>query len=213
MRAITARIEAAGAGQSEWLFLRPGSDERQGLLAKKFVEQVTWAAESAPTGVHSFCRRANWYVRKTRPTGAPPPYSPVTRLYYLMALEKCTVRLLPGNWNKEHPVEKPGKSIYARSTLRPGGWSGRFHKSGRRMARNGRRFSHGGRDSVLRRPQRRFRGRRRARRKGPLALPDQRNYQKSSPMTYTVHGKQFVALAAGPSIVSFACPKEVGRRS
>jgi hypothetical protein len=29
---------------------------------------------------------------------------------------------------------------------------------------------------------------------------------KSSPMTYTVNGKQLVAIAAGPSIVSFGLP-------
>src|SRR3954463_10407733 len=39
------------------------------------------------------------------------------------------------------------------------------------------RYGNSGRNPVLRRSERRLRGCRRARRKGPLALPDQRNYQ------------------------------------
>jgi alcohol dehydrogenase (cytochrome c) len=31
---------------------------------------------------------------------------------------------------------------------------------------------------------------------------------KASPMTYTAGGKQFVAIAIGPNIVSFALPAE-----
>ena len=69
----------------------------------------------------------------------------------------------------------------------------------------GRRYGNSGRNPVLRRPERRF------------VAVDERDGKvlwhfptneiiKSSPMTYTVNGKQFVAIAAGPSIVSFGLP-------
>ena len=35
---------------------------------------------------------------------------------------------------------------------------------------------------------------------------------KASPMTYTVGGKQFVAVAIGPNILSFALPSESPKR-
>ena len=36
-------------------------------------------------------------------------FSPVTRLYYVMAIEKCQVKLSQGSWKKERPVVEPAK--------------------------------------------------------------------------------------------------------
>jgi outer membrane protein assembly factor BamB len=36
-------------------------------------------------------------------------FSPVTRLYYVMVLENCAVKLSAGSWKTERPKEEPGK--------------------------------------------------------------------------------------------------------
>jgi outer membrane protein assembly factor BamB len=133
-------------------------------------------------------------------------FSPVTRLYYIMALEKCTAHLIPGSWNKEHPKEKPGKKYLRALDIENGRVVWEIPQigptEGKRWA--GVLVTAGG---VL------FYGDP----NGDFVAVDERDGKplwhfptneiiKASPMTYTVNGKQFVALAAGPSIVSFGLP-------
>jgi PQQ-dependent dehydrogenase (methanol/ethanol family) len=176
------------------------------LLAKKFVEQVTWASGIGADGRPQLLPPGELVCPEDATNWGAAAYSPVTRLYYLMALEKCSVRLLPGSWNKEHPVEKPGKKYLRALDIETGRvvweipqigptdgkkWAGVLDTAG----------------GIL------FYGDP----NGDFVAVDERDGKhlwnfptneiiKSSPITYTVNGKQFVAIAAGASIVSFSLP-------
>jgi alcohol dehydrogenase (cytochrome c) len=123
-----------------------------------------------------------------------------------MALEKCSVRLMPSNWNKEHPVEKPGKKYLRALDIETGRVVWEIPQIG---PTDGKKWAGvmGTAGGIL------FYGDP----NGDFVAVDERDGKalwnfptneiiKSSPMTYTVNGKQFVALAAGPSIVAFGLP-------
>jgi PQQ-dependent dehydrogenase (methanol/ethanol family) len=176
------------------------------LLAKKFVEQVTWASGIGADGRPQLLPPGELVCPEDATNWSATAYSPVTRLFYFMALEKCTVRLLPGNWSKEHPVEKPGKKYLRALDIETGRVVWEIPQIG---PTDGKRWAGvlataGG---IL------FYGDP----NGDLVAVDERDGKdlwhfptneiiKSSPMTYTVNGKQMVAIAAGPSIVSFGLP-------
>ena len=176
------------------------------LLGKKFVEQVTWASGIGPDGRPQLLPPGELVCPEDATNWGAAAWSPVTRLYYLMALEKCTVHLLPGNWAKEHPVERPGKKYLRALDIETGRvvwevpqigptdgkkWAGV-------MATAGGILFYGDPN-------------------GDFVAVDERDGKdlwhfptneiiKSSPITYTAGGKQYVAIAAGPSIVAFALP-------
>jgi PQQ-dependent dehydrogenase (methanol/ethanol family) len=176
------------------------------LLAKKFVEQVTWASGIGADGRPQLLPPGELVCPEDATNWGATAYSPVSRLFYLMALEKCTVRLLPGNWNKEHPVEKPGKKYLRALDIETGRVVWEIPQIGPTDGKKwaGVMVTAGG---IL------FYGDP----NGDFTAVDERDGKqlwhfptneiiKSSPMTYTVNGKQYVAIAAGPSIVSFALP-------
>ena len=88
------------------------------LLAEKFVRRLTWAsgigADGRPVRVPErdvSCpdHATNWHATA---------FSPVTRLYYVMATEKCVVKLSPGSWKTERPREDPGNKVSSRARHR-----------------------------------------------------------------------------------------------
>jgi PQQ-dependent dehydrogenase (methanol/ethanol family) len=176
------------------------------LLGKKFVEQVTWASGIGPDGRPQLLPPGEMVCPEDATNWGAAAYSPVTRLYYIMALEKCTVHLLPGNWNKAHPQEKPGKKYLRALDIETGRVVWEIPQigptEGKRWA--GVLVTAGG---IL------FYGDP----NGDFTAVDERDGKnlwhfptneiiKASPITYTVNGQQFVAVAAGPSIMSFALP-------
>ena len=110
------------------------------LLTKNFVK-VTWASGIGPDGRPQ--RTPSAPGEAFCPTDDPAnwdatAFSPVTRLYYVMTLEQCGTAGTRGNWTrKEHGMK------YLRALNIETGQVG-----------------HGRRGSVLRRPERGFRGRR-----------------------------------------------------
>ena len=176
------------------------------LLGKKFLEQVTWASGIGADGRPQLLPPGELVCPEDATNWGATAYSPVTRLFYFVALEKCTVHLLPGSWNKEHPVEKPGKKYLRALDIETGRVVWEIPQIGPTdgkkwagvMATAGGILFYGDPN-------------------GDFVAVDERNGKvlwhfptneiiKSSPMTYTVNGKQFVAIAAGPSIVSFGLP-------
>jgi PQQ-dependent dehydrogenase (methanol/ethanol family) len=176
------------------------------LLARPFV-RVTWASGIGPDGRPQLLQQtgllcpgsygANW-----NGTG----FSPQTGLYYLVALEKCEVRLSAGSWKQKQPKEEPatkylealdintGKVVWKVQELGPA--------EGKReagvLATAGGLLFYGD-------PS------------GNVVAVDARNGKtlwrfptngesKASPMTYVVNGKQYVALAVGPNILCFGLP-------
>jgi alcohol dehydrogenase (cytochrome c) len=192
------------------------------LLGKAFAKQ-TWAAglsakgrpevlpgtDPTPEGV-TVCPAVegatNWFS---------PAFNPATGLFYVMALDKCTVyKKAPDEW-------KAGESFYGGNTRNVPGERGKKALRAINLAtgelaweipQTGPANSWGGvlstaaglifycEDS------------------GAFAAVDARTSKtlwrfyanqmwKASPMTYSVAGEQFVAIAAGSQIISFALPE------
>ncbi|MEZ5401007.1 MAG: PQQ-binding-like beta-propeller repeat protein [Bryobacteraceae bacterium] len=174
------------------------------LLAKPFMHRVTWASEIGRDG---------------RPVLAPPgdlrcpehatnwngtAFSPATRLYYVMATEKCAVNLRPGSWRNPRPAADPGAKYLRAIDIETGRVVWEVKQvgpvDGKRVA--GILGTAGG---LL------FYGDP----SGYLVAASERDGRtlwrvplnatlKTSPMTYSAGGQQYVTLAAGSSIVTFA---------
>ena len=194
----------------------------QFLRATPFVEKLTWASsvgsdgrpvvnhDSDPTpqgakACPSVEGATNWFSNA---------YNPATGLFYLMALEKCTI------YSKSDSVWTAGESYYGGETRDVPGESGQKFlraidletgKIAWEIPQTGRAGSWGGvlstasgvvffcEDS------------------GAFAAADAKSGKllwhfqtsqswKASPMTYMAGGKQYVAVAAGTSVLAFALP-------
>jgi PQQ-dependent dehydrogenase (methanol/ethanol family) len=175
------------------------------LLAKPFV-RVTWASGIGADGRPKLLPQkgllcpgsygANWNATA---------FSPQTGLYYLVALEKCRVKLGAGNW-KQQPKEEPAKKYLEALDINTGKSVWKVQEfgppEGKReagvLATAGGLLFYGD-------PS------------GNVVAVDARNGKtlwhfatngenKASPMTYSVNGKQYVALAVGPNILCFGLP-------
>ncbi len=177
------------------------------LLAKPFVNRVTWASGIGSDG---------------KPVRLPPgelgcpdhatnwngtAFSPVTRFYYVMAIEKCTVNLLPGSWKTARPAEDPGKKYLRAINIDTGQIAWEIPQvgpvDGKRVAGI---LGTGGGLLFYGDPS------------GNLVAVHERDGKtlwrlplnttiKTSPMTYSIGGKQFITLAVGANIMSFALPQ------
>ena len=130
-------------------------------------------------------------------------FSPVTRLYYVMATEKCTVKLSPGSWKKPRPPADPGTKYLRALDIETGKIAWEIEQVG---PADGKRVAGilGTAGGLL------FYGDP----SGYLVAAGEREGEtlwrvplnatiKTSPMTYSVGGEQFVALAVGSSIMVF----------
>jgi alcohol dehydrogenase (cytochrome c) len=190
------------------------------LLARPFVKNLTWAREIGPDGrpvlIPGQEPKPEGYKACPAVEGATnwfsTAFNPATGLYYVQTLEKCTIfTLTPGEW-------KAGRSYFGGSTRNVPGEPGQKIlraidvATGRiawELPQTGPADSWGGvlgtatglvfvgEDG------------------GALLAVDAQNgtplwhFQantlwKASPMTYRFDGKQYIAVAAGPSILAFA---------
>lgn len=164
------------------------------LLAKPFLHRVDWAAGIGPDGRPvvqdpSGCPSdaANWDATA---------FSPETRLYYFMALEECTGE------KPSYPDQK-GQRFLRALNIETGEIAWEVPQPGPARAKtwSGVLATAGG---VI------FYGQP----NGGFAAVDQRDgktlwqfptnvFMKASPITYTLHGDQYVTVAAGPNILCF----------
>jgi PQQ-dependent dehydrogenase (methanol/ethanol family) len=178
----------------------------QVLLAKPFIKRLTWASGIGPDGRPQLTPEGDVICPDTATNWNATAFSPVTRLYYVMAFEKCVVGLSPGGWKKAPPQEAPGmkylraldiesgKIVWEKPQIGPG--------EGKRctgvLATAGGLLLHGDPN-------------------GDFVALDERDGKtlwhfptngeaKASPMTFMVGGKQFIAVAIGPNIVCFGLP-------
>jgi len=192
------------------------------LLASPFVKKLTWASGIGPDGRPQLLPGA---VPTPEGVKACPAvegatnwmstaFNPVTRLFYVMALEKCNI------YTRRPEIWKPGQSFYGGNTRNVAGEPGKKYlraldlESGRIVwehpqigpgntwggvlsTASGLVFF--GDDS------------------GAFAAVDARTGKplwhfhtsqlwKASPMTYIVDSKQYVAVAAGTNILAFGLP-------
>jgi PQQ-dependent dehydrogenase (methanol/ethanol family) len=182
------------------------------LLAKKFLRNVNWASGIGPDGRPQIL-----------PGYVPPPageitcpssatnwmataFNPVMRLYYVMAREGCSFDVAPGHWVRNRPLLPPpqkflralnietGRAVWEIPLVGPADgkrWAGVLATAGGLIF-----YGNPSGDVVA---ASETDGR-------PLWHFPTNERMKASPMTYEVNGKQFVALAAGPNILSFALP-------
>lgn len=169
-------------------------DNGELLLAKSFLHRVDWAASIGhdgrpvvkdPSGCPSDA--ANW---------DSTAFSPETGLYYFMALEECTGE------KPSYPDQK-GQRFLRALNIETGEIAWEVPQPGPARAKtwSGVLATAGG---VI------FYGQP----NGGFAAVDQRDgktlwqfptnvFMKASPITYTVHGNQYVTVAAGPNILCF----------
>ena len=199
------------------------------LLTQKLIRRLTWASGIGPDGRPLLLPETDVTCPEDATNWNGTAFSPVTRLYYVMVLEKCAVKLSPGSWKSEHPREEPGKKYLRALDIDTGQivWevpefgptdgkkylraldieTGKFvweipefgPTDGKRMA--GVLATAAG---IL------FYGDP----SGEFVAVDDRDGKalwhlplnaiiKTSPMTYTVDGEQFIALAVGSNIMCF----------
>ncbi|MGH9326597.1 MAG: PQQ-binding-like beta-propeller repeat protein [Terriglobia bacterium] len=175
----------------------------QVLLAKPFV-RVTWASGIGADGRPKLLPEGRVVCPGIDGTNwNATAFSPVTRLFYVMALKKCTVKLSSGSWKAEHLQVEPAKKYLRALDIDNGKIVWQIPQfgpaAGKRdagvLATAGRLLFYGD-------PS------------GNIVAVNERNGKKlwhfptngenkASPMTYTVNGKQFIALAVGPNILCF----------
>ena len=176
------------------------------LLARPFV-RVTWASGIAPDGPPQLLQQNGLLCPGSYGTNwNATAFSPQTGLYYLVALEKCAVRFSAGNWRQKQAKEAPAKKYLMALDINTGKVVWKIEElgppEGKReagvLATAGGLLFYGD-------PS------------GNVVAVDARNGKtlwrfptngenKTSPMTYMVNGKQYVALAVGPNILCFGLP-------
>lgn len=184
------------------------------LLARKFAQRLNWASGIGPDGRPQLL-----------PGYIPPPggevscpsnatnwnataFSPVTHLYYLMANEECAIDSAPGSWTKSGLKMEPPMKYLRALDIETGKvaweipevgstsgddkrWAGVLATAGGIVFHG---FSAGAFSAVDEQDGR------------PLWRFGANQYWKASPMTFEVNGKQFVAVAGGPSVLCFGLP-------
>ncbi|HVX67189.1 MAG TPA: PQQ-binding-like beta-propeller repeat protein, partial [Bryobacteraceae bacterium] len=189
------------------------------LLAKPFVQKLTWASGIGADGRPQLLPGAEPTVTGARVCPAvegasnwmSTAFHPGTGLFYVMALEKCNIFTKSSAW------WEPGKSFYGGSTREIPGEPGRKYlraidiqtgKIAWEIEQPGDAESWGGVLSTASGVV--FYGDD----SGAFAAADAKTGKvlwyfhtnqlwKASPMTYLVDGKQFVAVAAGSNILAF----------
>jgi alcohol dehydrogenase (cytochrome c) len=212
----------AQANRNGFFYVLDRTDGRL-LLAKPFVEKLTWANGIGADGRPQLVPGAEPTAEGTRvcPSveGASnwfsTAYNPGTRLFYVMALEKCSI------FTKSAALWEAGKSFYGGATRRvPGEAAKKFlraldvqtGKIAWEHAQDGPGTSWGGVLSTA----------------GGLVFycDDSGDFGavdagtgralwhwaanarwKASPMTYLAGGRQYVAVAGGPNVISFGLPE------
>jgi PQQ-dependent dehydrogenase (methanol/ethanol family) len=175
------------------------------LLANNFV-RTTWASGIGSDGRPELTPENGVLCPDVGTNWNASAFSPITHLYYLMAWEKCEVELSAGNWKAGQPPIEPGKKYLRALDIETGKvvWELPQIGPGEGKREAGVLATAGG-ILIYGDPS------------GDIVAVDQRNGQKlwhfttngenkTSPMTYTVGNKQFIALAVGPNILCFGLP-------
>ena len=133
-------------------------------------------------------------------------FSPVTRLYYVMGIEKCQVKLTPGSWKKERPVAEPARKYLRALDIETGNIVWEIPEigptDGKRVAGCWEPLADFSSTAI-----------RAASLSRSTSATGRRLWRlplnatiKTSPMTYAVDGEQFVTLAVGSNIMTFGLP-------
>ena len=177
------------------------------LLAKSFMHRLTWASGIGADGRPVPLPAGDLSCPDHATNWNGTTFSPATRLYYVMATEKCTVKLTPGSWKNPRPPADPGTKYLRALDIETGKIVWEIPQVG---PTDGKRVAGllGTAGGLL------FYGDP----SGYFVAADERDGKtlwslplnatiKTSPVTYSVDGEQFVVLAAGSNIMSFGLPR------
>jgi PQQ-dependent dehydrogenase (methanol/ethanol family) len=183
------------------------------LLAKPFIRKLTWATGIGPDG------RPRLAPEDSSPADCPgsaanwnsAAFSPVTRLFYVLAQEQCKERRR-GSWKGSKYEPEPDQKMLRAIRIDSGeiAWEIPFIGTVISKTWPGVLATAGGL-VFYGDPN------------GAFAAADERDgktlwhfatnvHMTASPMTYMVNGRQFVAVAAGPNILSFGLPAPAATR-
>jgi PQQ-dependent dehydrogenase (methanol/ethanol family) len=177
------------------------------LLARPFVNRMTWAKGIDERGRPVVLPDSDVTCPDTATNWNGTAYSPGTRLYYVMAVEKCVVKLKPGSWKNGRPAVEPERKYLRAIDIETGKIVWEIPEVG---PADGKRDAGvlGTAGGIL------FYGDA----SGEFLAVDERDGKtlwrvplnanmKTSPMTYEIDGEQFVTLAAGSNLMTFALPR------
>lgn len=181
----------------------------QVLLARPFINRLTWASGIGADGRPQLVQEGDVSCPETAANWNATAFSPESRLFYMVALEKCVAKVASGGWKKAQPQEELGKKYVRALNIetgkvvweRPQTGNAEGKRDAGLLATAGGLIFYGdpGGDFVAM-----------DERSGKTLWHFITNGEnKASPMTYTVENRQFVAVAVGPNILSFALPSEV----
>lgn len=175
------------------------------LLARNFV-RTTWASGITSDGRPQRPQEDRLLCPEVGTNWNATAFSPITRLYYLVALEKCDVKLTSTGTRKSKAEQDPGKKFLRALDIETGKIVWEAPQIGPvEGKRNGGLLATAGGILFYGDPS------------GDVEALDERNgkvlwhfptsgINKASPMTYVVGDKQFIALAVGPNILCFGLP-------
>jgi PQQ-dependent dehydrogenase (methanol/ethanol family) len=173
------------------------------LTSRSFIQRMTWASSIGPGGRPVRLPDTNETCPEAATNWSGTAYSPETRLYYVMALEKCDIKLSPTSTTALVPKEIPGKKYLRALSIDTGQITWEVPEigptDGKRLA--GVLATAGG--LVLYGDP-----------SGDFVAVDARNGKtlwhfplnatfKTSPMTFSVDGQQYIAIAVGSTIMCF----------
>ncbi len=178
----------------------------QVLLAKPFIKRLTWASGIGADGRPQLIQEGDVSCPESAANWNATAFSPRTHLFYTVAIEKCVANVSAGDGKKKS--EEPGRKYVRALDIETGKvvWE-RAEIGNAEGKRDAGLLATAGGLIFFGDPG------------GDFEAMDERNGKtlwhfitngenKASPMTYTVRGKQFVAVAIGPNILSFALPGE-----
>ena len=175
------------------------------LTARNFV-RTTWASGIGPDGRPQRAKEEGFVCPEVGTNWNATAFSPVTRLYYVVALEKCEAKLTSSGAKKSKTDQEPGKKYLRAFDIETGkivwedpqvGPVDGKRNSGVLATAGGILFYGDPSGDVIALDERDG--------KALWHFPTN-GINKASPMTYMVGGKQFVALAVGPNILCFGLP-------
>jgi PQQ-dependent dehydrogenase (methanol/ethanol family) len=176
------------------------------LLAKPFVKKLTWASGIGADGRPRLLQEGDLTCPDTATNWNATAFSPVTRLYFVVALEKCTVNVRNESWKKKPPPFEPAKKFLRAINIDTGevvwerpqfGPNEGKREAGVLATAGGLLFYGDPPGDFVAMDERTGK---------PLWHLPAGSENKTSPMTYMVGGKQFVAIAIGPNILCFGLP-------
>jgi len=179
------------------------------LLSEPFMRKLTWASGIGPDGRPVRLPETTLSCPDHATNWNGTAYSPTTRLYYVIATEKCVAKLVPGSWkNQRTPTPPdPGTKYLRALDIETGKIAWEVPQVG---PTDGKRVAGilGSAGGLL------FYGDP----NGYFIAADERDGRtlwrmplnatiKTSPMTFTVDGEQYIALAVGSQIMCFGLNK------